>query len=466
MLKHLSINNYALIEHLEIDFSEKLNIITGETGAGKSILLGALSLILGQRADSKELSNKNKKCIIEATFQLNEKKFQSFFSENDIDFESESILRREINRDGKSRAFVNDTPVKLSTLKELGSMLVDVHSQREHQSLLKPAFQLAVLDAYAQNSTMLNDYKNTYNEFKRLETKLTGLMELEKESNARFDYLKFQFNELEEVNPQPNEQEELEKTFDLMTNSENIKAALNNTNQIINNREGSVLEELKYLLQQVGEQSKHHEGIGGIYERLNSTIIELDDINRETELLNNEIEYDQGKIQITQERLDAIYRLQNKHQVNTTADLIATKESIEGELNEITSLEDQITNTSNAFEEVKIELEEKAQYLSESRNSAISSLEEEIYYHLTELKMGSSSLKINLEQLVDGTYNTNGKDSVSWLFSANPGHPYKPLNQIASGGELSRIMLAIKASTAKVIHLPTLIFDEIDTGVS
>lgn len=199
MLKHLSINNYALIEHLEIDFSEKLNIITGETGAGKSILLGALGLILGQRADSKELSNKNKKCIIEATFQLSEKKFQSFFSENDIDFENESILRREINRDGKSRAFVNDTPVKLSTLKELGSMLVDVHSQREHQSLLKPAFQLSVLDAYAQNQTLLHDYKQSYNEYKRLETKLTGLMELEKESNARFDYLKFQFNELEEV---------------------------------------------------------------------------------------------------------------------------------------------------------------------------------------------------------------------------------------------------------------------------
>lgn len=466
MLKHLSINNYALIEQLEIDFCDKLNIITGETGAGKSILLGALSLILGQRADSKELSNKEKKCIIEATFKLKEGKFQSFFSENDIDFENETILRREINRDGKSRAFVNDTPVNLSTLKELGVMLVDIHSQREHQSLLKPAFQLSVLDGYAQNQTLLNDYKLTYNEYKRLETKLTGLNELEKESNARYDYLQFQYNELDEVNPLIDELDELEQQFDLYTNAENIKASLNNTNQILNNREGSVLEELKYLLQQVGEQSKHHDGISGVYERLNSVIIELDDVNAEAEKLNNEIEFEPGKIQIIQERLDALYRLQSKHQVNSMAELLTTKDEIEQELNEITSLEEQITNTGNAFEEAKIEVAEKAQFLSESRNSAISSLEEEIYYHLTDLKMGSSSLKINLEQLVEGTYNTNGKDTVNWLFSANPGHPYKPLHQIASGGELSRIMLAIKASTAKVMHLPTLIFDEIDTGVS
>ena len=466
MLKHLSITNYALIGHLEIDFNDKLNIITGETGAGKSILLGALALILGQRADSKELSNKEKKCIIEATFILRENKFQSFFSENDIDFDKESILRREINRDGKSRAFVNDTPVNLSTLKELGTLLVDIHSQREHQSLLKPAFQLSVLDGYAQNQTMLNDYKQTFNEFKRLETKLTGLNELEKESNARLDYLQFQFNELEEVSLQVDEQDELEKQFDLFTNAENIKAALNNTNQIINNREGSVLEELKFLLQQIGEQSKHHDGVSSVYERLSSTIIELDDINSETEKLNIDIECDPEKIQLIQERLDSIYRLQSKHQVNSVAELLAVKDEIEEELNEITSLEEQIINTSNAFEETKLEVEEKAQHLSESRNSAIASLEEEIYYHLTDLKMGSSSLKINLEQLVEGTFNTNGKDTVNWLFSANPGHPYKPLHQIASGGELSRIMLAIKASTAKVMHLPTLIFDEIDTGVS
>lgn len=466
MLKHLSINNYALIDQLEIDFSDKLNIITGETGAGKSILLGALALILGQRADSKELSNKQKKCIIEATFKLKEDKFQSFFSENDIDFEKESILRREINRDGKSRAFVNDTPVNLSTLKALGTMLVDIHSQREHQSLLKPAFQLSVLDGYAQNQTLLNDYKQTYNEFKRLETKLTGLNELEKESNARLDYLQFQFNELDEVNLKVDEQSDLEKQYDLANNAENIKAALNNTNEILNNREGSVIEELKHLLQQIGEQSKHHNGISSIYERLNSTIIELDDINNDAERLNIDIEFEPEKIQIIQERLDAIYRLQNKHQVNSVAELLATKDEIEQELKDITSLEEQIINTGKAFEETKLELAEKAQYLSESRNSAIASLEEEIYYHLTDLKMGSSSLKINLEQLAEGTYNTNGIDTVNWLFSANPGHPYKPLHQIASGGELSRIMLAIKASTAKVMHLPTLIFDEIDTGVS
>jgi DNA repair protein RecN (Recombination protein N) len=464
MLKHLSVQNYALIDKLEVELTDGLTIITGETGAGKSILLGALGLIAGSRADTQSLQDKTKKCIIEAAFSIKEYKLKDFFKENELDYEAISTIRREINPEGKSRAFINDTPVTLNQLKELGERLIDIHSQHQTLSLNGADFQLSVVDAFAKHEDVLIEYKTEFKNYKSLEKQLNELIERESQAKKDLDYFQFQFNELEDANLKAGEQVDMEQELETLNNAEDIKLNLSKAAFSLAGGEQNLLSSFNEIKAILNSLSKFKPEIAELNTRINSAYIELKDISNELESLEQEIVYNPKRIELLNEKLDAIYRLQQKHQVKTIDELISIKDELSNKLLDFSSLETEIQKTKSALEQSKKTLAAKSKTLSDNRKKVIPKIEKEIATLLSALSMPNAQLKINQTALE--LFGTTGIDKINFLFSANKGSDFKELNKVASGGELSRLMLSIKSLIAQLTALPTIIFDEIDTGVS
>lgn len=464
MLQHLSIQNYALIDRLEIDFSEGLTIITGETGAGKSILLGALALLVGQRADTGVLQDKTKKCVVEGSFNIRSYKLKDFFEQYELDYAADTTIRREINPEGKSRAFINDTPVTLSQLKVLGEQLIDIHSQHETLSLNEGAFQMEVIDAYAQHAELLAEYRENFKSYKQLERELAALVEKEAQSKKDQDYYQFLFNELDEAGLKAGEQAGMEQELEALNNAESIKQNLSKASYGLNGGEANLLSSLNEVKALVLQVSKFNPSIQQLSDRLVSSHIELKDICNELESVEQEIVHDPARIEELDTKLDKIYRLQQKHHVKSVEELIVIKDDLSTKLLDISSLEDQIESAKKKLETLNSKLVTLAQKISANRKKCVPKIEQDVASLLAQLAMPNAQLKV--EHAVLEAFNTDGIDKVRFLFSANKGSEFKELNKVASGGELSRLMLSIKSLIAKLAALPTIIFDEIDTGVS
>lgn len=464
MLQHLSIQNYALIDKLEVDFPEGLTIITGETGAGKTILLGALGLVAGSRADTQALQDKTKKCIVEALFNVKGYGLKDFFISNELDYENQTSIRREINPEGKSRAFINDTPVTLNQLKDLGSRLIDIHSQHETLTLNGSQFQLSVVDAFANHQPLLSEYISKFKEYIVIENQLSELTEQSSQAKKELDYFQFQFNELEDAKLKTGEQVELEQESETLNNAEEIKLSLSKAAFALTGGEQNLLSSLAEVKNILASFARFKSEIGEVSARLNSCFIELKDISNELESLEQDIVYDPKRIENLSIRLDTIYRLQQKHQVKTVEELIVLKDDLSNKLLNFSSLETQIEATTKELESIKKDLIILAKKISDDRKKVIPKIEKEIAAILSSLAMPNAQLKIS--HIETGTMGPKGTDKVNFLFSANKGSDFKELNKVASGGELSRLMLAIKSLITKLTSLPTIIFDEIDSGIS
>jgi DNA repair protein RecN (Recombination protein N) len=464
MLQKLSIRNYALIDNVEMELDKGLNIITGETGAGKSIMLGALSLILGQRAETKFFFNQEKKCIIEGVFKLKGDRLKPLFEEHDLDFQEESILRREISIDGKSRAFINDTPVTLSVMKHLGERFIDIHSQHATLELNDPSFQLMVVDGLANHEALLNDYRDKFKLFKRNQARLNELQKIADEARNKQDYEQFLFNELEQANLQAEEQENMEAELQTLNNAESIKRSLVTSYQLLSDDEASALPMLKEAVSQLHAVEQFNPAYTELTDRLRSALIELKDISGELATLEEHVIFDPARIDEISHRLDLLYTLQQKHRVNSVPELLAIQDELSNNLSLILSGEEEIERLQQETELLKVELEKMADQLSANRSKSIKATESQVAEILTQA--GMPNAKIKIKQTVVKELNKDGKDNIALLFSANSGQPPAPVAKVASGGELSRIMLAIKSILAKHSDLPTLIFDEIDTGIS
>ncbi|MBK7389774.1 MAG: DNA repair protein RecN [Bacteroidetes bacterium] len=466
MLQRLSIRNYALIEELDITFSKGMTTITGETGAGKSILLGALALLIGSRADSSSLLKKNVKCVVEGTFHIDNYQLQEFFKINDLDYEKETLLRREINPEGKSRAFVNDTPVNLSVMKELGNRLIEIHSQHETLTLNDSGFQMLVADSYAGNQSLLKKYLTNFKSYTSAIEQLKQLRAEEEKAKQDSDYYQFLFNELDEAGLKSGEQQTLEQELEILNNSEEIKTALSKAGTIINGDEENLLSALASVQQTIQSVTKVFPKATEILERIKSAQIELKDIGNELESLERDVIIDPKAAEIIADRLDVIYKLQQKHKVNTVDELIAVHEGLSNKLMNMTSLEDQIRALEKSSDEFRTSLKLLAQELHDKRKKAIPEIEKNVATLLRDLGMKHAVLKIELNGLPADQFRTNGTDTIKFLFSANKGVEYRELHKVASGGELSCVMLAVKSIIARLSGLPTIIFDEIDTGIS
>ncbi|MBL0032356.1 MAG: DNA repair protein RecN [Bacteroidetes bacterium] len=467
MLTSLAVKNYALIDELQLQFGKKLNIITGETGAGKSILLGALGLLLGQRADSNSLLDKTKKCIVEGEFDSKNKFIDEFFSSNELDPESRIIIRREISKEGKSRAFINDTPVSISQLKELGNLLVDIHSQHETLLLNKSGFQLSVVDSFAGIDTELTDYQQKFSDYKKLLIQLNELKADEAKSKSEQDYITFQFNELEEAALETGEtKEKLDEELKTLSHSEEIRVGLSKLDEVISGGETDLLTSISSAVQIVQQLSKYNSKLEVVAERLKSVQIELKDISQESTSISDEVQLDPQRLEIVNDRLNILNRLEQKHRVNSTQELIALKNEFEKKLENINSMDERIEGLEKEKEKLFATLLMKAEKISASRSKVIPGIETKVKKMLSELGMPNAILKIEQESLGNNELNLTGKDSIRFLFSANKGVAYSEISKVASGGELSRLMLCLKAIVAKLIDLPTVVFDEIDTGVS
>jgi DNA repair protein RecN (Recombination protein N) len=466
MIQQLTISNYALIDRLDIEFQSGLTIITGETGAGKSILLGALGLILGQRADTGALQDKSKKCTIESVFNLKGLDLEPFFGFHDLDFSQLCTIRREINPEGKSRAFINDTPVNLQVLKELGENLIDIHSQHETLTLSDSEFQLAVLDAFAGNEILLREYKSLYILYRNLETRVRSLLEQEAASKRDLGYFQFQFTELEQARLDGIDQEQLESELEVLNNAEEIKKQLNHASLALNGGESNLLSSLNEVKTILTGLSRYNPSIASLSERLNGCFIEMKDIAYELESAGSGIVYDPAKVEDLNATLDAMYRLLQKHQVKTVKELVDVREELSNRLLGISSLETEIKAVSKELKELTQTLLQKAKALSKNRNQSKTVLEKELQQLLAQLGMPDASIQARCQALPEGEMNANGTDRLNFFFSANKGGELKELHKVASGGELSRLMLSIKSIIARRTSLPAVIFDEIDTGVS
>jgi len=464
MLKKLSISNYALIDNLEISFAGGLNILTGETGAGKSIILGALSLILGQRAESKYFFNQQKKCVIEGTFAIGEFHIKAFFEDNDLDHEDETVLRREISADGKSRAFVNDTPVNLNVLKQLGEMLIDIHSQHATLEINDPIFQLLVVDSVAKHNPLLDDYRAKYKAYKRNLNHLQQLISESDKAKAELDYQQFQYDELEKASLVADEQPQLELELATLNNAEEIKRNLLGAYHLMNEGEVSALIQLKEAGHQLSSLEKFNPFIGELHQRLNSAIIELKDIAAEIDDLEQRTNIDEERAAEINARLSLIYNLQKKHRVTTNEELLAIQDELSQKIRQALFGDEKIVELQLQTAAEKEELKQLAAALSKERVAAIPAIEKQVQATLANMGMEHATLKI--ENTLTGDFDQNGIDHIRFLFSANKGHTLAEMSKVASGGELSRLMLAIKSLIASYTALPTIIFDEIDTGVS
>jgi DNA repair protein RecN (Recombination protein N) len=427
-------------------------------------MLGALSLILGQRAETKYFFNQDKKCIIEGQFLLSDTTLQSLFEENDIDFYNESILRREISTDGKSRAFINDTPVTLTLIKQVGEKLIDIHSQLATLEVNDPGFQLLVVDTLANHQSLLAQYREQYKVYKKTQQQLSILQEAAAEARSRQDYEQFLFNELETAALKSGEQEQLETELQMLSNAESIKRSLLNSQNILSEQETAVLPLLKEVINQLQSIEKFNPDYATLNERLRSSLIEIKDIAQETVAFEEGIIFNPSRIEEINARLDIIYNLQQKHRVNTIEELQAIEAQLSQNLSELLSGDEEIERLTKEIALMKEDLERKATELSANRSKSITNTEDQVAKVLSQV--GMPNAKIKIEQNVLPELNKDGKDNITLLFSANSGQAPAPVGKVASGGELSRLMLAIKSIMAKHTSLPTLIFDEIDTGIS
>ena len=464
MLKHLYIKNFTLIDELDISLYEGFSVITGETGAGKSIILGAIALLLGQRADSKTIKQGADKCVIEANFDLSRYNMQPFFDSNDIEYDAgDCIIRRELTAAGKSRAFINDTPVALSMLKELGDQLMDVHSQHQNLLLNKQDFQLEVVDIIADDSTQLAKYQDTYAEYIKVEKELSEMMLTIERSRENHDFLKFQYEELDNAKLQEGEQEELEQRSETMEHSEDIKSALYTTDNALSAERVGVLQSLRSSLSALRGIEAVYPEVSELVERIDSSYIDLKDISQEISSLLESVDFDPAELDQVNSRLDRIYELEKKYHVETVEELIAKRNQLHRELDAIENGDESLDALKARKKELEAQARKEADTLTKLRTKSAKTIEAEMQKRLIPLGMPHVRFSIQLTPVELGT---NGADRVSFLFSANTSTPLQPVSQVASGGEIARVMLSLKAMISGAVKLPTIIFDEIDTGVS
>ena len=464
MISKLFIQNYAIIDQLEIHFEQGLNIITGETGAGKSILMGALNLILGQRADSSVLQDPQKKCIIEGVFKLNKnQQVIQFFQQNELDVENEILIRREIAANGKSRSFINDTPVNLSQVKALSIHLVDLHQQFDTLEINSESFQRDVLDALSDHTTLLLEFKKQFEAYQQAKKSLAQLKLEQAEANKELDYNQFLFSELEELSLKENELEDIESELKLLNNAERIKLQLSAITDELSNAEQPVINHLKTINNKLKLLDDFHPELSNLYQRLNSSIIEVQDIADELERIEGQVKYDEERISILNDRLSAGYKLLKKHGFSTTAQLISLKESLQIKLDGFSN----VFASIEALEKSLVKLYDacmiSAKKISANRKKQIDGFVKEVNRLLAQVGMPNARLKVGISET---ELNMFGIDAIEFLFDANKSDKFEPIGKVASGGELSRLMLSIKSLVAQKLALPTLIFDEIDTGIS
>ena len=464
MLKHISIQNYALIENLDIDFEPGYSVITGETGAGKSILIGALSLILGNRAETNVLKNKEKKCVVEAVFDIQRYSLKVFFDRNDIDYDEITLIRREIMPGGRSRAFVNDVPVNLNVLKELSLQLIDIHSQHQNLNLNDNIFQLNVVDAFAKSAPELLSYKKQYHNWQKIKKEYNDLIERAEKEKKDYDFLQFQFDELEQAKLKPGEQTETENELQELSHAEEIAENLSLSFSLLSDEENGAAEKLRNSLFALKQILKYYDKAKNPAERLESVKIEIQDIAGELEILSEDIEYNPERYEYLKERIDTIYSLQAKHKVDSVEDLIKIQQELQAKLDDITSFDLQITEKKKELEDAEKKLSEYAEKLSKGRREAAKKSEEQIKSVL--IRLGMPSAKFIIKHEITENYTETGKDKINFLFSANKHSEPGDISLIASGGEISRLMLSIKSVIADSAALPVIIFDEVDTGVS
>ena len=464
MLRSLYIQNYALIEQLDIRLENGFSVITGETGAGKSIILGAIGLLLGQRADVKAIRRGASKCIIEARFEIAAYGMQPFFEANDLEYEDECILRREVYASGKSRAFINDTPASLAQMKELGEMLIDVHSQHQNLLLNKEGFQLNVLDILAHNDGALSVYADCYGSWKKAQQQLEELIARTERDKADEDYVRFQLEQLEEANLTAGEQEELEQEAELLSHAEDIKAGLYRVGQGLSADEGGLLPLLNDCLSTMQSMRKVYPAAEELSERLESSYIELKDIAQEVAGREEEVEFNPARLDEVNARLNLIYTLQQKHRVSTVDELLTLQEEYASRLSAITSSDDQIEDLKQQCADLYNKVKQQAAVLTESRVAAAREVEKQMASRLVPL--GMPNVRFQVEVGTRKEPGVHGADTVSFLFSANKNGTLQSISSVASGGEIARVMLSLKAMIAGAVKLPTIIFDEIDTGVS
>jgi DNA repair protein RecN (Recombination protein N) len=464
LLTQLSINNYALINHLSIDFSSGLSIITGETGAGKSILLGALGLVLGNRADLSSLKDTSTKCVVEAKVAISNYNLQEFFISVDLDYEVETIIRREILPSGKSRAFINDTPVTLSVLNELRVKLIDVHSQHQTMQLSDAKFQFDILDALAKNADRIASYKRGFTQLNALKKELEILETVQKEANQQYDYNLHLFTELEEAVIKLDEQSELEESLEKLNNIEDIKVNLSESLQISINEEigiQNLLNSLEFKISKIASFSKEYKELA---DRVTSIKIEMDDVVSELENANENVDFNPNEAEEINDRLQLLYNLQKKHAVNSNEELLVILEKLSDKVRQVESAEDELNKKKEEITSISVKLDSVAEKISKARTTAIPKLTKELEFLLTDL--GMENARFSIKAKLTASYFSNGKDELEFLFSANKGGNFGELKKVASGGELSRIMLSVKKVLSENTQLPTIIFDEIDTGVS
>ncbi|MDD6867816.1 MAG: DNA repair protein RecN [Prevotella sp.] len=464
MLRQLYIRNFTLIDELDITFKPGFSVITGETGAGKSIILGAIGQILGNRADARMVKAGCDKCVIEAHFDLSNYDMESFFDDNDIDYEPEDcIIRRELKANGKSRAFINDTPVALTTARELGQQLVDIHSQHQNLLLQKEDFQLNVVDIIAHNSQLLNDYRTLFDGYAKAKAALREKEEECEKDRANEDFLRFQADELVKAQLVDGEQEELEQELETLSHAEDIKGALFDADNLLSGDDRCITQSCKTMLSRLSDIGDVYPAIRQVTERLDSAYIELKDIARDISNLAESIDFDPARLTMANERLDTIYTLQKKHHVESVAELIAIRDSLTARLNDITNSEDMLEDMRRQVEDMYRKATEAAARLTESRQEAARHVTEQLLAQMTSLGMPNARFEIKFETK---ELAVDGADRISYMFSANKNVPLEPIAQVASGGEVARVMLSLKAMISGAVKLPTIIFDEIDTGVS
>ncbi len=465
MLKHLTISHYALIEHLDIDIAAGFSVITGETGAGKSIMLGALNLLLGGRADAKAIQTGERKCMVEAIFSIEHAGLEPFFANNDIDFDPhECIVRREVMQSGKSRAFINDTPVTAAKLKEIGASLIDIHSQHQNLLIRNEHFLIDTLDTMAEQQEAVSAYQCLYGQCKHAETALKQLQEKAAKGKSDEDFLRYQLTQLEEASLSDNEQEELESEQSVLGHAEEIKQGLYNAQNMLTSEEQSVSHALRSAEDALSAISDKYSQAQELAERLKSVRIEVDDVEAELESAVDRVEYDPERLAFIEDRLSLIYNLEKKHNVSSIAELADITEQLRNELNAIDNLDDDLERQTAEVERLKGLRNHAASQLTQARKKAALVMEEELTHALKELGMPNATMKMDITPRIEP--DNTGADKVTFLFSANKNVPPQNVSDIASGGEIARLMLALKALIARRTALPTIVFDEIDTGVS
>lgn len=464
MLKQLYIKNFTLIDELNIQMHPGFSVITGETGAGKSIILGAIGLLLGNRADSKSIKAGRDRCVIEAHFDLSKYDMQQFFTDNDIDEDlSDTIIRRELTAAGKSRAFINDTPVSLTKMRELGEQLVDIHSQHQNLLLQKEDFQLNVVDIIAQDEKQRKNYEAAYNQYKQANQKLNALKAEIEKNRENEDFLRFQFKELDEAQLQNGEQEELEQEYEMLSHSEDIKTALYQADNHLSGDDGNIIERLKQISEQLANIKDVYPEVTELLERIDSSYIELKDIAQEVNGLTDHVEFDPARLETINERLDKLNSLQQKFHVRDLGELIETYHQLKEQLSHIDHSDEDVEALEQEVTQLLENAQKQAKELTAIRTKAAKKVEEEMKQRL--IPLGIPNVRFSIS-LTEKPLSHDGGDKVSFLFSANKSTPLQPVTQVASGGEIARVMLSLKAMISGAVKLPTIIFDEIDTGVS